>query len=378
MAIVVEDGIIESRPCLISVLISIVFQPPSFTVFESETEIVCLYGVRLHSAETKPDYLCRDHLGSVSTESDSASAEEKSETESVRFHQSESTLSRDCVRFTSAKGESAQSLQRASRHSTLDFFVSLLFSFIWSITLMHSDTSNVPNSSDLDHAAPGSNGKGNKLYIVVVMYQPWYPQYPEWDGAWSYENYPSKPTVLPKFYGFARNTHHFDNGGSTASSERNEIVVDDNKRFEGYIDGCGMCGSVGHSFNDCPILQEPPPLLRPQSVQESSLEDLIKQLSMNNIQFRKNVSATQQPVQQLNNSPSLEDLVQQFQQNNVQFQQNIIAIVQELTAQIGQLATTINQLQFKDSGQVPSQVILSPQENISDIIMKSDMELPQQ
>ncbi|RDX89748.1 hypothetical protein CR513_28486, partial [Mucuna pruriens] len=60
---------------LISVLISIVFQPPSFTIFESETEIVRLCSVRLHSAETKPDYLCRDHLGSVSAESNSASAE---------------------------------------------------------------------------------------------------------------------------------------------------------------------------------------------------------------------------------------------------------------------------------------------------------------
>ncbi|RDY12317.1 hypothetical protein CR513_02907, partial [Mucuna pruriens] len=172
-----------------------------------------------------------------------------------------------------------------------------------------------------------------------MMYQPWCPQYPEWDEAWSYENYPSKlTTMLPELYDFA-----------------------------GYIDGCGMCGSIGHSFNDCPILQEPPPPFRPQSVQESSLEDLMKQLAMNNSQFQKNVSTTQQPVQQLNSSPSLEDLVQQFQQNtmqiqqnNMQFQQNIIATMQELTAQIGQLATMINQLQFEDFGQVPSQAILNP------------------
>ncbi|RDX72443.1 hypothetical protein CR513_48074, partial [Mucuna pruriens] len=204
-----------------------------------------------------------------------------------------------------------------------------------------------------------------------------------------------------------RNSHHFDNRGSTASRGRNEIAAADNQRFEGYIDRCGMCGSVGHSFNDYPILQEPPPPFKPQPVQENSLEDLIKQLAMNNIQFQKNVSATQQPVQQLNSSPSLEDLVQQFQQNtmqiqqnnmqfqkstiqnnmqfqkstiqnNMQFQQNIISTMQELTAQIGQLATMINQLQFKDFGQFPSQAILSPQENISDITMRSDMELPQQ
>ncbi|RDX98743.1 hypothetical protein CR513_18296, partial [Mucuna pruriens] len=106
---------------------------------------------------------------------------------------------------------------------------------------------------------------------------------------------------------------------------------------------------------------------------------------MNNIQFQKNVSATQQPMQQLNSSPSLEDLVQQFQQNtmqiqqnNMQFQQNMNATMQELKAHIGQLTTTINKLQFEDSEQVPSQAILSPQENISDITVRSDMELPQQ
>ncbi|RDY00883.1 hypothetical protein CR513_15868, partial [Mucuna pruriens] len=98
---------------------------------------------------------------------------------------------------------------------------------------------------------------------------------------------------------------------------------------------------------------------------------------MNNIQFQKNVFATQ-PVQQLNSSSSLEDLVQQFQQNNMQFLQNMNITMQELKVQISQLTTTINQLQFEDSGQVPSQAILSPQENMSDITMRSGMELPQQ
>ncbi|RDX93101.1 hypothetical protein CR513_24672, partial [Mucuna pruriens] len=170
----------------------------------------------------------------------------------------------------------------------------------------------------------------------------------------------------------ASNTHYFYNGGSTTSRGKNGIAVADSHRFVGYIDGCGMCGSVGHPPNDCPILQEPPPPFRPQPVQESSLEDLMKQLAMNNIQFQKNVFATQQPMQQPNSSPSL------IQQNNMQFQQNIIATMQELTTQIGQLATTINQLQFEDFGQVPSQAILNPQENISDITVRCGMKLPQQ
>ncbi|RDX73786.1 hypothetical protein CR513_46548, partial [Mucuna pruriens] len=147
---------------------------------------------------------------------------------------------------------------------------------------------------------------------------------------------------------------------SSSSRSPTEILSVALKPIDRYINGCGMCGSVGHPPNDCPILQESPPPFRPQMVQESFLEDLIKQLALNNIQFQKNVSTTQQPVQQLNSSPSLEDLVQQFQQNNMQFQQNINATMQELKAQIGQLVTTINQLQFEDSGQVPSQAILNP------------------
>ncbi|RDX67362.1 hypothetical protein CR513_53776, partial [Mucuna pruriens] len=59
MQIAVEDGITESRSCI---------------------EIVRLCGVCLHLAETKPDCLYRDHLGSVSIESDSTSAEMKFKT----------------------------------------------------------------------------------------------------------------------------------------------------------------------------------------------------------------------------------------------------------------------------------------------------------
>ncbi|RDX85331.1 hypothetical protein CR513_33501, partial [Mucuna pruriens] len=102
--------------------------------------------------------------------------------------------------------------------------------------------------------------------------------------------------ILVAFKPTDSNTNYFDNRGSTASKGMNGIVAVDNQRFKGYINGCGMCGSVGHPPNDCPILREPPPPFRPQPVQESSLEDLIKQLSMNNIQFQKNVSVTQQPV----------------------------------------------------------------------------------
>ncbi|RDX96145.1 hypothetical protein CR513_21229, partial [Mucuna pruriens] len=128
----------------------------------------------------------------------------------------------------------------------------------------------------------------------------------------------------------ASNTHHFDNRGSTTSRGMHEIA--DNRRFEGYIDGCGIFGTT---------------------VSTKYHADSAKQHAVSTKYHAD-------------------------QQNNMQFQQNVISTMQELIAHIGQLATTINQLQFEDSGQVPSQAIPNPQENISDITMRSDMELSQQ
>ncbi|RDX91507.1 hypothetical protein CR513_26505, partial [Mucuna pruriens] len=176
-----------------------------------------------------------------------------------------------------------------------------------------------------------SNGQRNKLYIVVVMYH------------YGFLNIPNG--MEPG------NTYHFNNRGSTPSKGMNAIASADNQRFEGYIDGCGMCGYVGHLPNDCPILQEPPPPFRPQLVQESSLEDLIKQLAVNNIQFQKNVSATQQPTSGATVSSKQHAISTKYKCHNAR---------------------------FEDSGQVPSQAILSPQENMSDITVRSGMQLPQQ
>ncbi|RDY12959.1 hypothetical protein CR513_02181, partial [Mucuna pruriens] len=81
-----------------------------------------------------------------------------------------------------------------------------------------------------------------------------------------------------------------------------------------------------------------------------------------------------QPIQQ----SSLEELVKKMTMNNIQLQENMSATMQDLQTRIGQLATSVNQLQSKDFGQVPSQTIHSPQENMSDITMRSGKELPQQ
>ncbi|RDY04188.1 hypothetical protein CR513_12128, partial [Mucuna pruriens] len=184
-----------------------------------------------------------------------------------------------------------------------------------------------------------------------MMYQPWCIQYSKCEQAQSYEHKSRLTHLFLSFMVFR---------GSPATKIVNEVVAVDNQILENKITElaslvrqlvigqhhssplareCGMCASIEHPTNR----YQPPPLFKPQQpmqpVQESSLEDLVKQMTMNNIQFQENVSATMQDSQ----------------------------------TQIGQLATT-----SKGFGQIPSQTILNPEENMSDITLRSDKELPQQ
>ncbi|RDX72226.1 hypothetical protein CR513_48319, partial [Mucuna pruriens] len=63
---------------------------------------------------------------------------------------------------------------------------------------------------------------------------------------------------------------------------------------------------------------------------------------------------------------------------NIQFQQNVTTTIQHLQTQIGQLATTVNQLQSNGSRQIPSQTIVNPKGNVSVITLRSGKELLQQ
>ncbi|MCI66600.1 hypothetical protein A2U01_0087858, partial [Trifolium medium] len=65
--------------------------------------------------------------------------------------------------------------------------------------------------------------------------------------------------------------------------------------------------------------------------------------------------------------PSLEDIVKQLaaqlavqSAHNTQFQQTIAASINNLTTQVGQLATTMNQLQTQGSSTLPAQTIPNP------------------
>ena len=58
--------------------------------------------------------------------------------------------------------------------------------------------------------------------------------------------------------------------------------------------------------------------------------------------------------------PSLEELVRQMTMQNMQFQQETRASIQSLTNQIGQLATQLNQQQSQNSDKLPSQSVQNP------------------
>ncbi|RDX73158.1 hypothetical protein CR513_47268, partial [Mucuna pruriens] len=85
-----------------------------------------------------------------------------------------------------------------------------------------------------------------------------------------------------------------------------------------------------------------------------SLEDLMKQLATNNLEFQQFVSSS-----------------------NMQFQQNMTATIQDLKMQIGQLANTVSQLQSAGSSNLPSQTIPNPRGNASVVTLRSGKELPQ-
>ncbi|RDX60336.1 hypothetical protein CR513_61526, partial [Mucuna pruriens] len=85
-----------------------------------------------------------------------------------------------------------------------------------------------------------------------------------------------------------------------------------------------------------------------------SLEDLMKQLATSNLEFQQSVSSS-----------------------NLQFQQNMTATIQDLKMQIGQLASTVSELQSAGSSSLPSQTIPNPRGNANAVTLRSGKELPQ-
>ncbi|XP_052198268.1 uncharacterized protein LOC127805554 [Diospyros lotus] len=96
-------------------------------------------------------------------------------------------------------------------------------------------------------------------------------------------------------------------------------------------------------------------------------------------QHRFNAQRPSQSMQQPQPAPksesSLEDIMKQLVANNLQFQQRTDTAIQNLETQIGQLATNISELRSQGSGQLPSQPISNPRGNVSAIVLRSGKEL---
>ncbi|XP_052172191.1 uncharacterized protein LOC127788119 [Diospyros lotus] len=96
-------------------------------------------------------------------------------------------------------------------------------------------------------------------------------------------------------------------------------------------------------------------------------------------QHRFNAQRPSQSMQQPQPAPksesSLEDIMKQLVANNLQFQQRTDTAIQNLETQIGQLATNISELRSQGSGQLPSQPVSNPRGNVSAIVLRSGKEL---
>ena len=84
----------------------------------------------------------------------------------------------------------------------------------------------------------------------------------------------------------------------------------------------------------------------------------------------------QQPT--LASRPSLEDLVKQLATNNLQFQQRTEASIQTLQTHIGQLDSSLSHIQSQGSSSLTSQTIPNPKSHVSAITLRSGKELQAQ
>jgi hypothetical protein len=139
---------------------------------------------------------------------------------------------------------------------------------------------------------------------------------------------------------------------------------------------CGICTSPEHPTDTCPILHDEMITKLPQAYTTNLYNQGNNQNRYNNIpdlstnkyhpnwrnhpnlrygnQQPTQPAATPQAIISTPFGPSLEDLVKQLAVNNLQFQQRTKSSIQTLQTQIGQLATSMNAMQSQGSNQLPA------------------------
>ncbi|XP_050895222.1 uncharacterized protein LOC127101824 [Lathyrus oleraceus] len=125
---------------------------------------------------------------------------------------------------------------------------------------------------------------------------------------------------------------------------------------------CGICTSPEHPIDTCPILRD------------ESITELPQAYAANLYNQNSQQQNSPQVAAPAPSGPSLEDLVKQMAVNNLQFQQRTDASIQTLNTQMGQLATQINNMQAQGSNQLPAQTVVNlngPNANVSAISLRS-------
>ncbi|XP_050919365.1 uncharacterized protein LOC127136899 [Lathyrus oleraceus] len=159
---------------------------------------------------------------------------------------------------------------------------------------------------------------------------------------------------------------------------------------------CGICTSPEHPTDTCPIFHDESIIEMPQAYAANFYNQGNNQNRYNNIpslfsnkyhpNWRNHPNlryGNRQPTQPTSTpqaiistpfGPSLEDLVKQLAVNNLQFQQRTKSSIQTLQTRIGQLATSMNAMQSQGSNQLPAQAVVNPKgpnANVSAISLRS-------
>ncbi|XP_073063951.1 uncharacterized protein [Primulina eburnea] len=161
------------------------------------------------------------------------------------------------------------------------------------------------------------------------------------------------------------------------------------------IKTCGVCAMVGHPTDTCLSLQEDPPQQvnaidgfpgQPQRRYDPYSNSFNPGWKDHpNFSYRnqggqqgytqQNYHKHRSPAQASNSGMSLDEIVKALAENTKKFQQKTRASIQNLSTQVGQLATSIHKLEAKNLCNIPSQTAVNPRENVSAITLRNCKEL---
>ncbi|XP_075504541.1 uncharacterized protein LOC142541979 [Primulina tabacum] len=161
------------------------------------------------------------------------------------------------------------------------------------------------------------------------------------------------------------------------------------------VKACGVCAMVGHPTDMCPSLQEKPTQQanaiggfpgQPQRRYDPYSNSYntgwrdhpnfsYKNQGGQQEYPQQNWNKQHAPAQAPNSGMSLDEIVQSLAENTQKFQQETRASIQNLSTQVGQLVTSIHKLESQNLGNLSSQTVVNPRENVSAITLRNCKEL---